>query len=96
MQVGNEIYVETLSFWNLVASKNPKQSFTEDDYQRYKELLYKTSAMHHHYDPRNQYPRASGSKKWKKVIRPIWNEFQMAGIIQDEHNAFDHDSLDGD
>ena len=66
MQVGDDYYDGTPGFWNLVTNKNPDANYTADDYKRYKELLWETSALHQHYDPDNQYPRASGSKKWKK------------------------------
>ena len=81
----------TPGFWNLVTNKNPDANYTTNDYERYKELLWETSALHQHYDPDNQYPRASGSKKWKKFLRPIWNEFQSEGILPDDDYENDYD-----
>ena len=39
--------------------------------------------VHQDYDPYDHYPRASGSKKWKNILGPIWNEFQFTGIVSD-------------
>ena len=72
--IDNEIYERTPGFWSIVTDRKSK-GYTEDDLERYKELLYETSALHQDYSSDNQYPRASGSEKWKKILRPIWNEF---------------------
>ena len=68
MRVGDDYYDGTPGFWNLVTNKNPDANYTTNDYERYKELLWETSALHQHYNPDNQYPRASSSKKWKKIL----------------------------
>ena len=93
MQVGGDNYEGTPGFWNLVTSKDPSANYTADDYDRYKELLWETSALHQHYDPMNQYPRASGSKKWRKFLGPIWNEFQSGGMVlsDEDDEDWDHD-----
>ena len=83
MIVGDEIYKGTPGFWSLVVEKNPK-TFTPTDYKRYKELLYETSALHQEYNPLSHYPRANKSKKWKKILAPIWREFQEDGIVKEE------------
>ena len=80
MTVGDEIYEGTPGFWSLVTEKHPA-GFTDDDLSRYKELLYETSALHQDYDKFDRYPRASKSKKWKNILAPIWNEFQLTGVV---------------
>ena len=93
--IDGEMYVGTPGLWSLIASKTPN-SYTEDDLDRYKELLYETSALHQHYDSRDPYPRASGSKKWKQILAPIWNEFQFTGVVPSGSDKDDDaDSLDG-
>ena len=47
-------------------------------------MLHETSALHQDYDRFDRYPRASKSKKWKNILGPIWNEFQMTGIVSDD------------
>ena len=83
MVVDNETYEGTPGFWSLVVEKNPK-SFTPTDYKRYKELLHETSALHQEYNPLSHYPRANKSKKWKKILGPIWREFQEEGIVDEK------------
>ena len=92
--IDGEMYVGTPGLWSLIASKIPN-SYNEEDLERYKELLYETSALHQHYDSRDQYPRASGSKKWKQILAPIWNEFQFTGAVASRNAEDDLDSLDG-
>ena len=81
MVVGEEIYEGTPGFWSLVVEKNPK-TFTPVDYKRYKELLHETSALHQDYNP-----RANRSKKWKKILAPVWREFQDEGIVEDDESS---------
>ena len=87
-----EVYDGTPGLLSLITDKSPS-GYTGDDLGRYKELLHETSAMHQHYDSRDPYPRASGGKKWKNILTPIWNEFQLTGVVSPSAN--DADSIDG-
>ena len=91
LMVGGDYYEGSCGFWNLVTNKEPNANYTAKDYERYKELLWETSALHQHYDADNQYPRSSGSKKCRKFLRPIWNEFHYDGIVEGE----DYDDYEG-
>ena len=93
IKIEGEIYEGTIGLWSLITHKTPT-NYTQADLDRYKELLHETSAMHQHYDSHNHYPRASGGKKWTHILRPIWQEFERAGIIEQQSSA-DADSLDG-
>ena len=86
MVVGDETYEGTPGFWSLVVEKNPK-TFTPTDYKRYKELLHETSALHQEYSSLSHYPRANKSTKWKKILGPIWREFQEEGIVEEESKS---------
>ena len=60
--------------------------------------MHETSAIHHNYDARDPYPRASGGKKWTRILRPIWQEFESIGSIPQQSKSDkddDADSLDG-
>ena len=100
--IDGEVYSSTPGLWSLITRKSPKD-YTEHDLERYKELLFETSALHQHYDSRDPYPRASGGQKWKLILGPIWNDFQMTGMTPPPlptNNSFtydngDRDSLDG-
>ena len=39
--------------------------------------------MHQEYNHLSHYPRANKSKKWKKILAPIWREFQEEGIVDE-------------
>ena len=93
ISIDGEVYEGTPGLWSLITDKAPKQ-YNEEDLARYKELLHETSAMHQHYDPRSRYPRASRSKKWLHILRPIWTEFQMTGVVSDDEDD-ERDSIDG-
>ena len=92
--IDDEVYQGTPGIWSLVTNKTPRK-YTDDDLDRYKELLYETHALHQNYDPSNPYPRASGTKKWTKLLRPIWNEFQHSGIV-DGNDGVDEKKETGD
>ena len=94
IRIDGEMYAGTPGLWSLITSKTPN-NYTEHDLQRYKELLYETSALHQHYDSSDPYPRASGSKKWKQILAPIWNEFQFPGVVPSRNDNDDTDTLDG-
>ena len=87
-----EVYNGTPGLWSLITSKTP-ENYTEDDLERYKELLYETSALHQHYDSRDPYPRASAGKKWRQILVPIWNDFVWTGAVSSGDD--DADSVDG-
>ena len=88
MEVGDETYKGTPRFWSLVVEKNPR-NVTPDDLNRYKELLHETSAMHREYNPLSHHPRANRSKKWKKILGPIWREFEEIGVVEDSTSVGD-------
>ena len=94
MLVDGEMYDGTFGFWSLVTEKKPK-GYTTDDLSRYKELLHETSPLHQDYDHYVRYPRASGASKWTKILKPIWQEFQRRGIVDDDEKEDDEEE-DGD
>ena len=89
-----EVYDGTPGLWSLITDKVPKQ-YDNKDLERYKELLYETSAMHQHYNSHDPYPRASGGKKWTQILARIWNEFEMTGVVASNDDDDETDSIDG-
>ena len=83
MVIDGEIYEGTPGFWSLVVQKSPK-NYTDVDLTRYKELLHETHVLHQDFDPYLHYPRANKSRKWKKILGPIWKEFSEQGIVLNE------------
>ena len=97
--IDGKVYDGTPGLWSLITDKVPKQ-YDNEDLERYKELLYETSAMYQHYNSRDPYPRASGGKKWTQILAPIRNEFEMTGVVasndDDETDSIDGTLLDKD
>ena len=88
--IDNEVYVGTPDLWTLITEKNPKE-YDEQDYERYKELIYKTNVLCRDYDPRSSYPRANRSTKWKTIFLSVWEDFQHKGIAPINYEADDED-----
>ena len=61
----------TRGLWELIMSKNPK-NFTDMDYDNYRYLITTSKVLHRGNNPKNPYPKASGSFKWVYLLRPIW------------------------
>ena len=66
-----DILEGTTGLWELIMSKNPK-NFTEVDYDNYRYLITTSKVLHRGDNPKNPYPKASGSYKWVYLLRPIW------------------------
>ena len=77
--IDGEVYVGTPGLWSLITDVKPK-GYTENDYERYKELLHETNVLRRNYDPDSSYPRSSKSKKWGKVLHQIWEDFKRSSI----------------
>ena len=58
---------------------------------------FSTRRVHQHYNSYYPYPRASGGKKWTQILAPIWNEFEMTGVVasNDDDDDDETDSVDG-
>ena len=73
--VDGDRYKGTLGFWNLIVNKNPDPvDYTEDELEKYRDLLIKTNATFHNNDPNQNSPKSANYQgdKWKNIIRPTW------------------------
>ena len=74
----------TRGLWELIMSKNP-QNFTDMDYDNYKYLIITSNVLHRSDNPKNPYPKASGSFKWVYLLGPIWKnkkeKYQGQGVV---------------
>ena len=61
----------TRGLWELIMSKNP-QNFSDMDYDNYRYLIITSNVLHRGNNPKNPYPKASGSFKWTFLLSPIW------------------------
>ena len=70
--IDDKIYIGTPGLWELITSFNP-QNFTEEDFINYRDLLIQTNTIYQGNDQNKTKPKSSKSKKWEKIISPIWN-----------------------
>ena len=61
----------TRGLWELIMSKDP-QNFSDMDYDNYRYLITMSNVLHRGDNPKNPYPKASGSHKWTFLLSPIW------------------------
>ena len=71
----------TDGLWKLITLREPVD-VDKKDKDEYERLMKKTNALHHDYNPSNPHPRSSGSKKWKKILGPIW--YKKQGFPEEE------------
>ena len=74
----------TRGLWELIMSKSP-QNFTDMDYDNYKYLIIMSNVLHRGDNPKNTYPKSSGSYKWTFLLGPIWKSkkegYQGKGVV---------------
>ena len=72
---GEDEYEGTPGLWELIVSKKPKkENYNEDDEKNYISLMIKTNSLHQNNDPNNPRPKSSGSYKWNKYFKKVWEE----------------------
>ena len=70
--IGETKYVGTPGLWELLTSKNPDSTiYTTDDLDNYETILLNTHAI---VNPKTGKPRSSASKKYRNIIKPIYNQ----------------------
>ena len=70
IKIDNTIFEGTPGFWELVTSKNPNpENYTEEDLDKYRQLLLLTNAIYRDNNPDNNNPKSSRSPKWKNIIK---------------------------
>ena len=74
--VDGEKFRGTSGLWELIMEEKTR-NYTKEDIDEYRDLLIKTNTLHHDFNPKNPNPRSSGSKKWIRLLSPIW--FNMRG-----------------
>ena len=80
IMIEDEIYPGTTGLWELIVRKElPKKEYTEEDYLNYGRILKQTDAIHHDNNSMNNKPKSSKGEKWKKLIKPIWEDIKPKG-----------------
>ena len=89
---GKKKFRGTPGLWELIMEDKPR-NYTKEDKDEYRDLLIKTNALHHDFNPKKPNPRSSVSYKWKNILGPIWHDMGGYGgkgivVIPSDPNAF--------
>ena len=77
IKIEDKIYTGTPGLWELIVRKElPKAECSEKDYINYGIILKQTNAIYHNNNPMNNKPKSSKGDKWKKLIKPIWDDIK--------------------
>ena len=77
IKVDDKIFEGTPGFWELVTSKNPNpENYTDEDLSKYQRLVILTNTAYRNNNPIQNYPKQSKGNKWKKLIKPIWENIK--------------------
>ena len=80
IKIEDKIYTGTPGLWELIVRKElPKAEYTEEDYLNYGRILKQTNTIYHNSNPMSNKPNSSKGDKWKKLIKPIWDEIKKEG-----------------
>ena len=75
IKVDDIIFEGTPGFWNLVTSKEP-ENYTDEDKDKYQQLVILTNTAYRNNNPNQNFPKNSKGKKWKDIIKPIWEQIK--------------------
>ena len=90
IKVDGIIFEGTKGFWELVTSKNPKlENYTDDDLTKYQRLVILTNAAYQNNNPNQNKPKSSISKKWKNIIKPIWEVIKQQKEDEEEYKELE-------
>ena len=80
--IDGKTFKGTEGLWDLITSKDPSLKFTDDDYKDYVDLLVFTNTMKQKNNPSSTKPKSSTSKKYQKLIKPIWDSQKEIDLEQ--------------
>ena len=90
IKVDGIIFEGTKGFWELVTSKNPKpENYNDEDLSKYQRLVILTNTAYQNNNPNQNKPKSSISKKWKNIIKPIWEAIKQQK--EEEYKEFEEE-----
>ena len=90
IKVDGIIFEGTKGFWELVTSKNPKpENYNDEDLSKYQRLVILTNTAYQNNNPNQNKPKSSVSKKWKNIIKPIWEAIKQQK--EEEYKEFEEE-----
>ena len=57
-----------------IATTPDDKIFTNEDYDNYAEIMHLTNVLRRKNDESETKPKANKSRKWKHILKPIWDE----------------------
>jgi len=95
---GNDIIIENKKFngteglWVLLSKGVQDELYTDDDLEKYKEIVLYTNCMYQNNDPNTNKPKSSSGKKWKEIISPIWFDHlkKGSGLLKYSENPIEY------
>ena len=95
--IDDKVYPGTPGLWELIISQDPKEGdITNEDFINYGKLLIQTNAIYQKNDPNTNKPKSSKSNKWKKIIKPIWDDIKKRKADEDEDKYKEFAYIDDD
>ena len=77
IKIEDTIYTGTPGLWELIVRNGlPTIEITNEEYLEYGKILKQTNAIYHDNNPMNNKPKSSKGDKWKKLIKPIWDDIK--------------------
>ena len=92
IKIDNIIFEGTPGFWELITSKNPNSdNYTDEDLDKYRQLLLLTNAIYRDNNPDNNNPKSSKSSKWKNIVKPIWEQIKKQKEEEEEYEEEEYE-----
>ena len=71
--IGDKLFRGTIGLWELITKIELDATiYNDEDYKNYREILIDTNAIGSDSNPNK--PKASRGEKYRKIIKPLWNE----------------------
>ena len=90
IKIEDKEYTGTPGLWELIMKDNP-QNFTEDDYLKYGRILKQTNTIYQKNNPNQNRAKSSGGDKWKKLIKPIWEQIKKRKKEEEEYEEEEYE-----
>jgi len=74
----NERFTGTPGLWRFLTQSRDigSEQYSNDDRDVYKTILVNTGAIYQNNDPSSGRPKSSSGLKWRKIIKPMWEELR--------------------
>ena len=95
IKIEDKEYTGTPGLWELIMEDDP-QNFTEDDYLKYGRILKQTNNIYQNNNPNQNRAKSSKGNKWKKLIKPIWEQIKKRKQKEEEYEEEEEEEEEDD